>query len=170
VGIALAHLGRNGGETAMKFERKVLLILLCPAVAYAWCAVGVLFWYIHAHPGAPVPRWISVPIFCLFILTILLPSFFVRRAARKQAMIEGTEEAHLRRVRAIKGLKIGLIVWGVILLNDIRMLLQRTIPWTVAIPGSVIVLLMVVGSWVSLRRLQNAEAASPEAKQRQALQ
>ena len=96
-------------------------------------------------------------------------TLLVRRAARKQALIETAEDGHLRRVRAIKGLKIGLIVWGVILLNDIRMLLQGTIPWTVAIPGSVIVLLMVGGTWVSLRRLQKAEAASPETKQRQAL-
>jgi hypothetical protein len=153
----------------MKFEKKVLLILFCPAVAYTLCAGGVLFWYIHAHPGALIPRWISVPIFCLFILTILLPSFFLRRATRKQAMIEGSEEAHLRRVRAIKGLKTGLIVWGVILLNDIRMLLQRSIPWTVAIPGSAIVLLMIVVTWVSLRRVQRAEAATPETKRKLAL-
>ena len=150
----------------MKFDKKVFLILLCPALAYALCAGGVLFLYIHAHPGALIPRWLSLPIFCLFILTMLVPSFFVRRAARKQVKIEGAEEAHLRRVRAIKGLKTGLIVWGVILLNDIRMLLQRSIPWTVAIPGSAIVLLMIVVTWVSLRRLQKAEAATPETKQK----
>jgi hypothetical protein len=153
----------------MKFEKKVFLVLVCPALAYVLCAGGVLFLYIHAHPGALIPRWISVPVFCLFILTILLPSFFVRRTARKQAMIEGVEEAHLRRVRAIKGLKVGLIVWGVILLNDIRMLLERSIPWTIAIPGSAIVLLMIVVTWVSLRRVQKAEAAAPETKQKLAL-
>src|ERR1700690_3193660 len=76
---------KKRGETAIKFEKKVLLILFCPAVACTLCAGGVLFWYIHAHSGALIPRWISVPIFCLFILTILLPSFFLRRAARKQA-------------------------------------------------------------------------------------
>jgi hypothetical protein len=166
VGVAFAGVRRNGGETAMKFEKKVFLILFCPALAYVWCAGGLLFLYIHAHPGALIPRWISIPIFCLFILTILLPSFFVRRAARKQAKIEAPEEAHLRRVRAIKGLKIGLIVWGVILLNDIRMLLERSIPWTVAIPGSAIVLLMTVVTWVSLRRLQKAEATTPETNQK----
>jgi ABC-type dipeptide/oligopeptide/nickel transport system permease subunit len=84
-------------------------------------------------------------------------------------MVEGAEEAHLRRVRAIKGLKAGLIVWGVILLNDIRMLIQGTAPWKFAIPGFVIVLLMIVVTWVSLRRLQKAEAPDPENKQRQAL-
>ena len=93
----------------------------------------------------------------------------MRRAARKPAMVEGAEEAHLRRVRAIKGLKAGLIVWGVILLNDIRMLIQGTAPWKFAIPGFVIVLLMIVVTWVSLRRLQKAEAPDPENKQRQAL-
>jgi choline-glycine betaine transporter len=153
----------------MKVEKKIILLLLCASLGYVLCAGGGLFLYIHTHPGALIPRWISVPIFCLFILTILLGSFFVRRAARKQATIEGAEQAHLRRVRTVKGLKTGLIVWGVILLNDIRMLLQRTIPWTVAIPGFVVVLLMIVGTWVSLRRLQEAEAAGRETKQRQVL-
>ncbi len=152
----------------MKFEKKVFLILFCPALAYVLCAGGVLFLYVHSHPGAAIPRWISVPLFCLFIVAILLPSFFVRRAARRQALIEGAEEAHVRRVRAIKGLKVGLIVWGVILLNDIRMLLERSIPWTIAIVGSAIILLMIIATWVSLRRVQKAEAAGLETKQRQA--
>ncbi len=156
-------------KTAMKFEKKAVLILLCTSVTYVLCAGGGLFLYIHAHPGGLIPRWISVPMLCLFILTIVVGSLLVRRAARQEAKVEGAEEAHLRRMRAIKGMRIGLIVWGVILLNDIRMLLQRTIPWTAAVPGSAIVLLMFVGTWVSLRRLQKAEAANPETKQRQAL-
>jgi len=94
-------------------------------------------------------------------------TFLVRRAARKQALIETAEEGRLRRVRAIKGLKIGLIVWTLILLNDIWMLLQGTISWTVAIPGLAIVLLMVVVTWVSLKRLRKAESANPVTKQRQ---
>jgi hypothetical protein len=154
----------------MRFEKKNTLILLFTSLVYVFCAGGGLFWYIRTHPGGLIPRWVSIPILCLFILTIITMTLLLRRAARKQALIETAEEGHLRRVRAIKGLKIGLIVWIVILLNDIRILLQRTIPWTVAIPGSLIVLLMVGGTWVSLRRLQKAaEAASPETKQRQAL-
>ena len=153
----------------MKFEKKVILILLCTSFTYVLCAGGGLFLYIRAHPGGLIPRWISVPMLCLFILMIVLGSFLVRRAARKHAKVETAEEGHLRRVRAIKGLKTGLIVWGVILLNDIRMLLQRTIPWTIAVPGSAIVLFMIVVTWVSLRRLQKAEAAGPETKQRTAL-
>jgi hypothetical protein len=156
-------------RASMKFEKRVFLILLCPALVYVLCASGVLFAYVRAHPGAPIPRWISVPIFCLFVLTILLPSFFVRRAARKQSKVEGVEEAHLRRVRAIKGMKMGLIVWGIIFLNNVRMLLQGSIPWTAAIPGSAVVALMIVVSWISLRRLQKADAASEENKQRQTL-
>jgi hypothetical protein len=97
----------------------------------------------------------------------VLQTFLVKHAARKKAKIETVGEAHLRRVRAIKGLKTGLIVWGVILLNDVRMLLQRTIPWSVSIPGFAIVLLMAVVTWVSLRRLQKAEAANSETEQRQ---
>lgn len=153
----------------MRFEKKTTLILLFTSFIYVFCAAGGVFWYIRAHPGGLIPLWMSIPMFCLFILTIVTMTFLVKRAARRQALIETEEQGHLRRVRAIKGLKTGLIVWGVILLNDIRMLLQRTIPWTVAIPGSAIVLLMIVVTWVSLRRVQKAEAAGPETKQRQAL-
>jgi hypothetical protein len=153
----------------MKFEKKVILILLCTSLIYVLCAGGSLVLYIRAHPGAPMPRWISAPIFCLFILTILLGSFLVRRAARKQAKIEGAAQAHLRRMRATKGLKTGLIVWGVILLNDFRMLIQGTAPRKFAIPGFAIVLLMVVVTWVSLKPVQKADALDPENKQRQAL-
>jgi uncharacterized membrane protein SirB2 len=152
----------------MKHETKVVLILLSTSLTYVLCAGGGLFLYMQAHPGGLIPRWISVSTLCLLILTIALGTFLLRRAARKQAKIETGQKGHLRRVRAIKGLKIGLIVWGVILLNDFRMLLEHTIPWTVALPGLAIVLLMVVGTWISLKRLQRAEAAAPEARPGQA--
>lgn|ERR1700728_695832 len=152
----------------MRSEKKITLVLLLISFVYVLCAGGGLFWYIRAHPGGLIPRWISIPILCLFILTIITMTLLVRRSARKQALIETEEEGHLRRMRAIKGLKVGLIVWSLILLNDIRMLLQRTIPWTVAIPGSAIVFLMVVVTWASLKRLKKVEAAYSETKQRQA--
>ncbi len=153
----------------MKFEKKVFFLLFFPALVYVFCAGGGLFWYIRAHPGGLIPRWISVPMLCLFVLTIVLESFLLRRAARQHAKIERPEEAHLRRVRAIKRLKIGLIVLGIIVLNDIRMLLEGSIPWRAAIPGSAIVLFMIVVTWVSLRRLQKAEAVGAETKHGQAL-
>jgi hypothetical protein len=81
----------------MKFEKKVILILLCTSFTYVLCAAGGLFLYIHAHPGGLVPRGISVPMLCLLIL-----------------------------------------------------------------------LFMIVVTWISLRRVQKAEAAGPETKQRQA--
>jgi len=149
----------------MKLETKTVLLLLCISFLYVLCAGGTLFWYIHAHPGSLVPRSITVPVLCLFILTILLLTVLIRRAARKQAAVETADEAHSRRVRAIKGLKAGLIIWGLILLNGIRMLLQRTIPWTAAIPGLLTVLTMVVVTWSSLRRLQKAEATNPGQRQ-----
>jgi hypothetical protein len=154
----------------MRFEKKITLILLFTSFVYVLCAGGGLFWYIRAHPGGLIPRWISIPMMFLFILTIVAMTLLMRRAGRKQALIETEEGGHLRRVRAIKGLKVGLIIWGVILLNDIRMLIQGTTPWKFAIPGCAIVLLMIVVTWVSLRRLQKSEAARSETKQRQALQ
>ena len=151
----------------MKLEIKTALLLVCISFLYVLCAGGTLFLYIRAHPGSLVPRWISVPLFCLFVLTVILMSFLIRRAARKQAAVETAEEAHWRRARAIKGLKIGLIVWGLILLNGIRMLLQGAIPWKIGMPGLVTVLLMVVVTWSSLRRVRKVDAANP--KQRQML-
>src|SRR5277367_2219234 len=140
----------------MQFERKVVLIVLCTGIPYVVCAGGGLFLYTRAHPGEMIPRWISVPIFCLFVLTILLGTFLANRMARNRVRIESAEKSHLRRVRAIKGLKAGLIVWGVILLNDARMLLRRSIPAEAAIPGTAVVLLMIIVTWVSLKRLQKA--------------
>lgn len=150
----------------MKFDKKVILILLGTSFIYVLCAGGGLLFYIHAHPGGLVPRRISVPILCLFIFTIALQAFLLKRAARKKAEVETAGEAHLRRVRAIKGLKTGLIVWAVILLNDVRMLLQRDTPWRVSVPAFAIVLSITVVMWVSLRRLQKAEAANSGTKQK----
>ena len=149
----------------MKLETKAVLLLLCISFLYVLCAGGTLFLYMHAHPGSLIPRWISVPIFCLFVLTIVLGSVLVRRAARKQAAVETAEEAHRRRVRAIKGMKIGLVIWALILLNDIRMLLWGTIPFTFGIPGLAIVLLIAIVTWSSLRRLQKVEAMNSEQRQ-----
>ena len=146
-------------DMQMRFERKIGLLLICTALPYM-CAVAALIAYILAHPGEPVPRWISVPMLCLFILTIVGGGMFLSRAAKKQARSETPEEGRARRARAIKGLKAGLLVWALILLNDVRMLAEGTIPWTVAIAGLAVAALLIAASWVSLRRLKRAEMTS----------
>jgi hypothetical protein len=145
----------------MRFERKIGLLMICTVLPYM-CAVAALVLYIRAHPGGPVPRWISVPMLCLFILTIVGGGMFLSRAAKKQARSETPEEGRFRRARAIKGLKAGLLVWTLILLNDVRMLAQGTIPWTAGIAGLAIVTLLIAASWVSLKRLKKVEMTSPD--------
>jgi len=103
---------------------------------------------------------------CGLIATIVFQTTVLKRAAKKRAAIETAEQARLRRARAIKGLKAGLVLWGLILLNDIRMLLEGTISWTYAIPGLIIVIFITAVTWISLRRLQRVEAANIEHKQR----
>jgi len=130
-------------------------------VPYA-CAVVGLMYYIHGHPGEPVSRWISVPLLFLLVLTILGGGVFLSRAAKKQAKSETIEEGRLRRARAIKGLKVGLVVWSLILLNDLRMLAEGAVPWTVAIVGLAVVTSLIIAFWVSLRRLHKAEMAAAQ--------
>jgi hypothetical protein len=153
----------------MKLTTKVVLVLLGSALIYM-CAAATFVLYVVKHPGIPVPRSISIPLFCFFILTIAAVSVILPRMARKHTKTETAEEGHVRRARAVKGWRIGLIVWSLILLNDIRMLLQRTIPLAFAIPGLAIVLFMVFISWLSLKRLQRAEATNVENSQRRASQ
>jgi len=154
----------------MKQQIKAALVLVAIPFAYVVCAGGTLFWYVHTHPGDFVSRWISVPMLCGLIVTLGLETIVLKRVAKKRAITETPEEGHLRRARAIKGLKMGLILWAAILLNDIRMLLQGTVLWTYAIPGLIVVTLMTAVSWTSLRRLQRIEAANSESKQKQSAQ
>ena len=148
----------------MKPEMKTVALLVCISFLYALCAGGALFLYIHAHPGGLIPRWISVPVFCLFILTIVLTSVLVKRAARKQVAAEKAEEAVIRRKRAIKVMKGGLILWGLIFLNGIRLVVQREVPLLYAIPGLAIDLLLAVVFWTSLKRMRKFEAAATGGK------
>src|SRR5271165_5440451 len=119
----------------MRQQTKAALVLFAIPIAYVLSAGGTMFWYVHTHPRGFVPRWISVPMLCGLIVALGLETILLKRVAKKRTMAETPEESHLRRARAIKGLKMGLVLWIAILLNDIRMLLQGTVPWTYAIPG-----------------------------------
>jgi Na+/H+ antiporter NhaD/arsenite permease-like protein len=150
----------------MRFERKIGLVLVCMVLPYK-CAVFAFVFYVQAHPG-PVPRGISLSMLCAMVLTFVVGGVVISRLAKKEAARQTTEEAKLRRARASRGLKVGLIVCIVILLNGIRLLLQQAIPLIYAIPGLAVVSVLFVTSWASLQRLKKAEANAKASGQNQA--
>jgi len=125
------------------------------------CNAGFLIYYVHEHPG-PVPPRIILSMVCFLTVGAAAGIVVTSRRLRRQARTETPEEGKSRRAFAAKGLKAGLVVWTLILLNDVRMLLQHNVPWTYAIPGTTIVTLVVILSWVSLRRLRKAEMKGPQ--------
>jgi len=140
----------------MKFGRKIVLLMVCMVLPYILAVIALVF-YVHAHPG-PVPRSISLSMLFFFSLTIVVGGIFLSRSVRTQAKIETSDEGRARRARAVKGLKIGMLVWALILLNDVRLLAQHDIPWRFAIPGTTISVVLMAVFWASLRRLKKAEA------------
>jgi uncharacterized membrane protein len=147
----------------MKFQRRIVVVLACVVVPYM-CAVIALVFYIQAHPG-PMPRWIPVSMLCFFVATIVVGSVVIRRTARKLAKDETAEEAKRRRATATKGLKAGLVLYVLILLNGIRLVVQREVPLKYAIPGLVIDILLIAVFWTSLRRLNRFELNNQTARQ-----
>jgi hypothetical protein len=145
----------------MKFETKVMVLLFGISFLYVLCAGGTLFLFIHVHPGELVPRWISVPLLCLFILTIVLMTFLVSRGSQKQAAIETPEEARDRRSRAIIGAKLGLGLWGLFLLNGLILTALHELPLPYAAPGLMVEVLIIGALWISLRRLRKDGVMNP---------
>ena len=152
----------------MKFERKIGVVLVCMVLPYM-CAVAAFVLYAQAHLG-PVPRWISLTMLGAMILTFVVGGVVVSRLAKKQAARETAEEAKLRRARASKGLKTGLVVYILILLNGVRLLFEHAIPWVYGAPGLAVVLLMVITTWASLKKLKKAEALAQAAGHNQTSQ
>lgn len=142
----------------MKPQTKGVLVVACVSFAYVLCAGCTMFWYTSHHPGDLVPRWISVLLLCGLIVTVALGTIVLRRYGKKQVQTETADEGRARRARAIKGLQGGLILWSLILLNDIRMLIQHTVAWTAAIVGLGIVLFLAFATWTSLKKLQKSDA------------
>lgn len=144
----------------MKLQAKIAVVLVGITLAYM-CAAVAFSLYLVKHPG-PVPRSISIPLLCFFILTIVGGAVILSRVVRKQARVETVEEGKLRRARAVKGLKAGLILWGLILLNGIRLVAQNEVPWVYAIPGLTVDVLLIAVFGVSLRKLRKFEEATQQ--------
>ena len=103
--------------------------------------------------------------FALFIAVCALVALAISRAAREQVAVETIIEADSRRSYASKGLKAGLILYALILLNGIRLVLQGDVSWWYAIPGLAIDVFLISVTWVSLRRLkQHKPSDVPETK------
>jgi uncharacterized membrane protein YbaN (DUF454 family) len=147
----------------MRFQRKIVLIFGC--IALLWMCIGLAFaFYVVKHPGL-VPRSISVSLLALFVLTIVGGGIVVSRVVRKQVSVETVEEGRIRRARAMKGMKLGLVLWGLIFLNGIRLVAQREVPLSYAVPGLAIDVFLIVAFWTSLRRLKRFEATASDSRQ-----
>ena len=140
----------------MKPQRRVVLLLLGIVSPYM-CAVLALAFYHASHPG-PIPRWIILLLLAAFVATILGGGVLLARSGRKHAASETVDERKLRYERATKGLKRGLVIWTAILLSDIWMLTRQTLPLKYALPGLIVVVLVIVVAWTSLRRVQKTSA------------
>jgi threonine/homoserine/homoserine lactone efflux protein len=140
----------------MKFQRKSGLAFGGMMLSNM-CAVFALVFYVLAHPGAAVPRWIPVSMVCFFVLTFMGWWIIVRRFSRRLASEETPEEGRQRRARATKGLKAGLVLYILILLNGIRLVVERAISWKYSIPGLTVDLLLIMVFLTSLRRLKKFE-------------
>jgi membrane protein YdbS with pleckstrin-like domain len=139
----------------MQLKRAIILLTVF-IMLLGVCNAGFLIYYVHEHAG-PVPPRIILSMVCFLGVGAAAGIVATSRHSRKQARTETPEEARSRRSFAIKGLKVGLVVWTLILLNDVRMLVQHDAPWIDAIPGMAIVALLVIISWISLKRLRTAE-------------
>lgn len=147
----------------MKFEKKIKLVLVSSVFPYL-CAVFALVFYLQRHPGA-VPRWIAISLLCAMILTLVVGGFVISHLAKKEAARETRAEAK-QRARASKGQKVVLIIGVLILLNAIRLILGGTIPWSYAIPGLSIAVLLIFSSWLTLKKLKKADDNSQTAGSR----
>jgi hypothetical protein len=98
---------------------------------------------------------------CLLIATCALGGVVISRVARKHLAVETPEEGDRRRTRAIKALKTGLVIYGLILLNGIGLIVRHKIPWNYGVPGLIVDLLLIVLFWFSLSRLKMPSTTDP---------
>jgi Na+/H+ antiporter NhaD/arsenite permease-like protein len=120
------------------------------------CVVLVLLYYVRSHPGR-LPVWIPLAIFSFFIVACIAGGFYLVRSVRRHVAREGAEERNQRRATAVNGLKIGLVVWCLILLNGVRLVLQHAVPWQYAGVGLSMDFLLIVLFWTSLNRLKRSQ-------------
>jgi hypothetical protein len=147
----------------MKFQRRIGVVLAWIVLPYM-CAVVALVFYVQAHPG-PIPHWIPISMLCFLVAIIVGGSVVIRRTARKLAKGETAEEAKQPRAAATKWLKAGLVLYVLILLNGIRLIVQRQMPLNYAIPGLAIDMFLIAVFWISLRRLKRVEPSNRTTRQ-----
>ena len=139
----------------MKLKQRVLIVLAGVTLPYM-CAVMLLVLYLQRHPGQ-VPMWVPLTMLVFLVGTCVLGGIYLSRSVRRQTALETPFERTRRQSETAKGLKVGLVVWGLIFLNGIRLLLQGEVPWKYAIPGLTIDLFLIVVFWISLNRVKKAQ-------------
>jgi hypothetical protein len=148
----------------MRSKHKIALIFV-GMVLLTMCGGFALAFYSLTHQGELVPRRVSLSIFGFIILVCAVGFTMIRRDARKLAGEETPEEGERRRARAIKSLKIGLVIYLFGLLNEIRLVIRGGISWRLSIAGFTISLFLVATMWASLRRLRRSQQGKQSATQ-----
>lgn len=112
--------------------------------------VFVLYLAVHGSVGASrLPHWIWSAMFSYFVASLVAVGYLGRRGAAKP---RGDTEAKARGVNATRGLKIGIALYVVILLNGLGLIVQRTVPLRYALPGLLIDVLLIAVFWWLLAR------------------
>jgi Na+/melibiose symporter-like transporter len=150
----------------MKSKHRIASIFV-GMVLLTMCGAFALAFYFFTHQGELVPRWVSLSFLCFIVLVYAVGFTMIRRDARKLAGEETPEEGERRRARAIKGLKIGLVIYLFGLLNGIRLVIQREIPWRLSIAGFTISIFLIATMWASLRRLRRSQQDKQSATQQE---
>jgi hypothetical protein len=92
--------------------------------------------------------------------TMVVGGLYITRFVRKATAVETPEEKQERQTFGARHLKIGIVVFSLILLNGLRILVQEPQLWRYAIPGLMVDVLFIVVCWRTLRKLQKSQTGN----------
>jgi len=147
----------------MKRIFKLTLIFFAPYFAF------VLYLAVRGPAGVGrLPHWIWGVAFCYFVAGILAIGYWGRARRADETVQNPDTKAASSSCGSSRALKIGLILYVLILLNGLRLVVQGSVPLRYAIPGLIVdVFLLAVFWWLLVRgrnqrRRNNDLAKNPE--------
>lgn len=98
-----------------------------------------------------LPHWTWGAAFFYFVASLVAIGYWGRGRKPGEAVRDPQMKAR-SATRASRALKIGLVLYIVILLNGLRLVLQGTVPLRYAIPGLIVDVFLIAVSWWLLAR------------------